>query len=361
MNNFSSTPSRMMMAVFATAAGATALSAQAFEAKVSGHVNRLIMQVDDGVQSTMFQADNVNSQTRFRFAGTHDIRPGLTASINWEVAYTSNPSSGISMTDRSVDATFNERHAEVYLLGDWGKVSLGQGYGAANGGMEVDLSGAAVINYSGITDIGGGFAFRQGSTFGPTIGSTIGNLDFESHYDRLRYDTPSFGPFLLSARFGTKGSNDVTELAARYASGIAGGKVAATIGWSKENVGGIAGSEETFGGSVSWLHTIGINLSAAFGTSENDDPARPDRDFYYGKLGYISGNHAVSFDYGRGNDFGQGGDKADVYGVGYVFTPKKWIELYAGVKLHSLDRTAASFDDVTFVDGRHAHQVLRAR
>ncbi|MBE0547143.1 MAG: hypothetical protein IH627_05660 [Rubrivivax sp.] len=61
-----------------------------------------------------------------------------------------------------------------------GKVSLGQGDGAADGGMEVDLSGTTVITYSGITDIGGGFAFRQGAALGPTIGSTTSNLALPS-------------------------------------------------------------------------------------------------------------------------------------------------------------------------------------
>jgi predicted porin len=212
--------------------------ARAFEYKLSGHVNRLLMQVDDGTQSRLFHADNVNSQTRLRFTGTHDVGPGLRAGISWEVGYTSNPSSSIGMATRSVDATFNERHAEVFLGGPWGKASFGQGDGAANGGMEVDLSGTTVINYSGITDIGAGFAFRDGATLGPTIGATIGNLDFESRYDRIRYDMPAWGPLRAAFSFGTKGNNEVHEAAVSLASPLAGGKVAGTLGFSRERRGG---------------------------------------------------------------------------------------------------------------------------
>ncbi len=328
---------------------AAATGAHAFEAKISGQVNRLMTQVDDGTDSKLFHADNVNSQTRFRFTGEQEVQPGLKAGINWEVGYTSNPSSGISFTTRSVDATFNERHADLYLTGNWGKVSLGQGDGAANGGMEVDLSGTTVIHYSGITDIGGNFAFRENGAFGPTIASTIGNLDFESRYDRIRYDSPNLGPVKLSGSFGTKGNNEVYELAAWGASAFAGGKVAGALGWSRERKGGLAGNEDALGASVSWLAPYGLNLTLAGGTSEDDNPAVSKKKFAYAKVGYIVGKHAVSVDYGRGDDFAVAGDQADTFGLGYVYTPQKWLELYAGVKQHQLDRPGSSFDNVSFV------------
>lgn len=324
-------------------------TAQAFEYKLSGHVNRLLTQVDDGGQTRLFNADNVNSQTRFRFTGTADVAPGLKAGINWEVGYTSNPSSGISMSTRSVDATFNERHAEVFLAGDWGKASFGQGDGAANGGMEVDLSGTTLITYSGITDIGGAFAFRNGGGAGPTIGATIGNLDFESRYDRIRYDTPRWGPVGLSVSFGNKGNNDVHEAALWVASDLAGGKIAGAIGVSRERRGGVSGNEDTVGGSVSWLHASGLNLTLAVGMSEDDNPALPRKEFGYAKVGYLFGKHAVALDYGRGRDFALAGERADVYGVGYTYAAAKWLDLNGGAKLHRLDRPGSDFDNITFV------------
>lgn len=311
----------------------------------------MIMSVDDGIQSETFHADNVNSQTRFRFTGTQDVTPGLKAGINWEVGYTSNPSSGISMTTRSVDATFNERHVEVFLTGDWGKVSLGQGDGAANGGMEVDLSGTSVIHYSGIADVGGNFAFREGAAFGPAIGATINNLDFESRYDRLRYDTPKFGPVSIAASYGTKGNNDVVEVAAWLATEFVGGKIAGAVGWSREDAGGLSGDEDTIGGSVSWLAPIGVNVTLGYANSENDNAAVPKKKFGYAKVGYLMGRHAVSVDYGKGKDVALDGDDAKVVGLGYVYTPARWIELYAGVKQHSLDRPGSNFDDIRFVSG----------
>ncbi len=349
MNN-AKEPSRTVIAAsIAAALWAAAAPAHALEAKISGHLNRMVMSVDDGVESELFHADNVNSQTRLRFTGAHDVAPGLKAGILWEVGYTSNPSSAISFANRSVAATFNERHVDLFLTGNWGKLSMGQGDGAANGGMEVDLSGTAVIQYSGIADIGGNFAFRNGTAFGPTIASTIDNLDFESRYDRLRYDTPRFGPVSVAVSYGTKGNNNVTEVAAWLGTDLLGGKLAGALGWSREQQGGLAGNEDTIGASASWLAPSGINITLGYANSENDNPLVPKRKFSYGKIGYKAALHAVAIDYGRGEDFGLAGSDSDVFGLGYVYTPQKWVELYAGAKRHSLDRPGSSFDDITFV------------
>lgn len=328
---------------------AAAGPAAALEAKISGHVNRLLMGVDDGTESKLFNADNINSQTRFRFTGTEELWSGLKAGILWEVGFTSNPSNALSFTNRSAAATLNERHVDAFLVGNWGKLSLGQGDGAANGGMEVDLSGTAVINYSSQTDIGAAFNFRNGATLGPTIGSTIDNLDFESRYDRLRYDTPMFGPVYVAASFGTKGNANVTELAGWYSSALGGGKLAAALGWSRREAGGATGNEDTVGGSISWLAANGFNVTLAYANRENDNALDPKKKYGYVKLGYKAGLHAVSIDYGRGRDFGVSGRDSDVFGIGYVYTPKSWIELYAGAKQHRLDQPGTGFDDVSFL------------
>jgi predicted porin len=334
----------------AVATAGAAVEAQAFEYTLSGQVNRLLTSVDDGTQSRLFQADNVNSQTRFRFTGAHQFAPGLKAGINWEVGYTSNPSSGISMTTRSVDATFNERHAEAYLLTDYGKVSFGQGDGAANGGMEVDLSGTSVISYSSVTDIGGKFAFRNAAGFGPTIDSTIGNLDFESRYDRVRYDSPKFGPISVSVSYGNKGNSDVYEAAGWAATEIGGGhRIAGALGFSREQKGGVAGNEDTAGGSASLLLSNGLNFTVGAASSQDDSPASVRKKYGYAKVGYTNGRHSVSIDYGRGEDFALNGDRSEAYGLGYVYAPEKWLDLYAGIKQHKLDRVAESYDKVSFV------------
>jgi hypothetical protein len=244
--------------------------------------------------------------------------------------------------------TFAERHTAVFVEGGWGKVTLGQTDGAANGGVEVDLSGTSVAHYAGNTDIGGGFTFRNsaGALTGPTIGASSNQQDFESRYDLVRYDTPLFGGFKVAGSLGTKSSSDVKELALWYSGNIGGfGQLAGALGYSQKDI--AAGDDTIIGGSISWLHGSGFNVT--FGRTDREVDLQQDRAFTYLKLGYKSGKHAVSVDFGRGEDQAVNGDEADFYGIAYVWTPAPWAELYAMVKQHTLDRSGASFQDVKFV------------
>jgi predicted porin len=326
--------------------------AQGLQVTISGQVNRAFMAADDGVDSDSFFVDNDNSGTRFRFVGNSDITPGLKAGVLWEVEFQGNDSNLVNMPGtpggpgRSTPdgaTRFGERHTAVFLNGGWGKVTLGQTDGAANGGIEVDLSGTQVANYSGAFLIGGGLAFRDGDTFGPKISQTTNHQDFESRYDVLRYDTPSFGGFKLAGSVGTKGNNDVKELALWYSSDLGAlGRLAGALGWSEEDI--AAGDDRTIGGSISWLHGSGFNATLA--RSDRDVDAQQDREFSYIKLGWKTGRHAVSVDFGRGEDQAAVGDEADFFGIGYVYTPVAWADLYAALKQHRLDRSAGDFDDI---------------
>jgi len=170
----------------------------------------------------------------------------------------------------------------------------------------------------------------------PTIGGSSSQQDFESRYDLVRYDTPVFGGFKLAASLGTKGNDDVRELALWYSGNLgAFGRLAGALGYSQKDV--AAGADEIIGGSISWLHASGFNLT--LGRTDRDDPAAGrDKTFSYVKLGYKTGAHAVSVDWGRGEDQAAAGDESDFFGIGYVYTPVAWAELYALVKQHQLDR-----------------------
>lgn len=246
----------------------------------------------------------------------------------------------------SVSAEFAERHIDAYLSGGFGKVSLGQGNGAANGGMENDVAGTTLVTYSGMTDLGGAIQFGG---MGPAIGATTGNLDFESRYDRLRYDAPKLGPLDIAVSVSTKSGNDVYELAIHPRIKMGGSNLRSAIGYSVEKKGGALGDEQTLGVSASYLFPSGFNGTVAHGTQSSDAAGSVDKEITYFKLGYKTGDHAMSLDYGIGSDFDQAGDDSTGYGVGYVYTAAKWIELYAGAKIHSLDRAGFNADDITVI------------
>jgi len=337
------------------------------EVKISGQVNRVVFYADDGDQNTVFNTDNINSSTRVRFVGQKEFMPGIAAGVNWEIEYRSQPSSSVAFGNRSggqgtSGPTFGERWGEVFFTSkQFGKLSLGQGDGAANGNTEIDLSGTSVIQYSDQTVVGGGFKFRNKNSTaaanGPTISASVNSNDFEGRFDRVRYDTPALGPVVLSASYGNRDDNSVIDLGGRFAMKLPGGQVAGAIGWEqRKNVSATLGDVEYLNGSLSFLSDLGFNATLAFSDKSDDNNAATvskSARYYYGKLGYKKGIHAVSVNLGRAEDQALNGDKGTVYGVAYVMTPASWIEIFAEAKQYDLKknilRPGVNYDNITIV------------
>jgi len=329
----------------AIALGAGNATAQGIEVRLSGQINRALMHVDDGAEQEWFNVDNENSSTRFRFSAEGQAAPGWKGGILFEVDFQSNPSDTVTFAVRSVSPELAERHMDVFVASPYGTLRLGQGDGAANGASEVDLSGTTVAHYATSPDIGGAFQYRTGGVLsGTSIGASISSQDFESRYDRLLYQSPNFSGFMVEGSWGHK-QTDVTELALRYSGKIGAlGTLAGALGYSTEDAAPGGTDDKVIGGSISWLHPSGFNLTFAHTT--RDLPGR-DGEFSYLKAGYKTGKHAVSVDYGMGDDQAAAGDEAKMVGVGYVFVPIAWAEIFALYKVHSLDRPGVSLEDIT--------------
>lgn len=350
--NRSSRPARTILSIaVGTALAAGSLAAQAVEVKVSGQINRAIMRADDGANSEIHHVDNDISGTRFSFKGSEEIKPGLKAGVVFEAEFQSNPSNSVTQTDKNNSPSLGERHFSVFFDGAFGTIIMGQGDGAADGGTEVDLSGTAVAQNSlGVSAIGGGIEFTSGGVGGGVnIDDVINNQDFESRYDRLRYNTPALGPVKLALSTGSSGDQDVSEVALRFGGNVGGGKLAAALGISKQDRAPGPGvvDDETVGGSISWLAANGLSVTLA--TSSRDISSMQEGKFNYVKVGYKTGQHAFAVDYAKGEDQDQVGDEADMVGLAYVYKPIKWAEVYAAYKTHGLDRPGSNFDDITIM------------
>jgi len=312
--------------------------------KISGQIDRAVEYVDNGVDSEWFHVDNDNSSTRFRFVGSEEIGNGITAGIVWETEFESNTSRAIDVGQNSDGSSdFKERKLEAYFSGAWGKATIGQGDGAANGTTEIDLSGTALVTYSDIGTTAAGVTFVESDgTPVATVGSVHANFDGLSRNDRLRYDSPKLGPVTLSAS-ATDG--DAWELAARLSTEMEGfGKIAGAIGYVDAQDRATP-TYDQIGASISWLHDTGVNLTLAYGSRDTDGGR--DAENYYAKLGYKFGKHAVSIEWGRTDDLAAAGDEASSYGAGYVFNAYKGIDLYAGYRLYELDRSSGlSIEDI---------------
>jgi predicted porin len=321
--------------------GAGAVQAQNLQVQLYGQVNRALMFADDGVQSKTFFVDGEPSGTRIGIMGSSQVAPGLRAGARFEVEYQSNSSDSVSMTAPTLNPGFVERWFDVFVEGAWGRVNLGQGSGAADDASTVDLSGTALANGVCVCDWGGSLAWRTssgGTVPGRTLGSTHNNLDFESRYDRVMYTTPVFGGFRAQVGTGQKTNNGEVNEASLWWSGKLAGTIEAAIGWSdqKEQTPG-TDSNETMGGSVSWLHTSGFNVTFAYTESSVAGTTGQDATHMWGKVGYKTGAHAFSVSYGMMEDQVATGDEGDAIGIGYVWTPIRWAEFYVGLHQYTLD------------------------
>lgn len=358
-------------ALFVAGTAAYAQAPAAPNVQVYGQVSRTLMYADDGFQTKLFNVDNESSGTRVGITGSAQAMPGLRAGFRLEWDFQSNESQRATFgpanpaSDNAAHVSgsgFSERHADMWLEGSWGRVNLGNGDGAANGATESDLSGTGMANGIGVADVGGGFQYRTPAQAlsGITVGGSINQQDFESRYDRLMYVTPSFNGFRGQVSMGQKaggaavgtvgGTLDVIEYSVWYGGKLGGlGDIAAAIGYSKKDGTSTTTEDEYMGGSISWLHSSGLN--ATYSYSNRDQPvaigaAGRDSTFNYFKVGYKFGQHAIGVDYAIGDDFATVGDEATMYGVGYVWNPIRWLELYAAYKIHSMDVAAGSLEDV---------------
>jgi hypothetical protein len=330
-----------------------------------GQINHGVMVSDTAAGTKTYTADNDNSASRAGFRVSADVEgTGLTVGGHVELEYQVNASNAVTERNRSISGDFNERHLNVFVAGAFGKVSVGQGDGAANGNIERDLSGTSVISYANPALIGGSLSFvDEANGTSVEFSDAMSDLDFESRYTRVRYDLPKIGPVSIAVSQGTKGASgdsaatgdkDVTEVGARYSGELGGaGKVIAALGYSsKDELGTVADKTQIVGGSVSWLHDSGFNLTGAYSQVSNDDPTNEDGDFYLVKAGYKVGKHAMDVHMMEASDLIDGAD-AQTVGVGYVYTPVSYFSMYAGYNNNTLDTDAGDYEDVNtlFVGG----------
>jgi hypothetical protein len=316
---------------------------------ISGQVNRGVLFADNGDDSEFFHVDNDNSSTRLRFVGEGALNPDITVGTQIEVQFESNSTAAISFDQDSPAGpnNFTERKLELFVDSkQLGRLWIGQGDAASNGTSEVDLSGTSVIGYSGVGDLAGGLEFSEGDgVLGPSISDVFSNFDGLSRDDRLRYDTPKFFGFQGAVSAVDGGAWDA---AVTYGADFAGTKVAAAAAYANANS---RSGFEQYNGSVSVLTPIGVSLTGALGTRE-DDGGGDDPLFYYAKLAYTFdaldfGATSIGIDFAQVDDLDVDGDEFRSYAIFAVQNfDEIGTEFYIGARNHELDRSGADFDDL---------------
>jgi hypothetical protein len=315
-------------------------AAQAVDFKISGQINRAVLWGDNGEDNDTKFVDNDNSSTRFRFTGGNDFDEAWRVGIVWEVEMQSNASNDtdidIGENDDTGDVDFNERKIEFYVNHKkFGRVWLGQGDTASNGTSEVDLSGTDVVNYSSIEDMAGGFNFRDNNNnIITSIGGAFSNFDGFSRRDRIRYDTPKFGPVYFSGSYMNGQSWDLAGRLAYEWTDV--GKLAAAAHYTGADTN--RDNYKQWSASASWLFDFGLNFTASYGA--RDDQENRDEDPYnlYGKVGWKFDKWAFSADYTYSEHVGADDDEAQSIGVAAVWNVWESVQFYASYRFHDFER-----------------------
>jgi len=338
---------------------------------VSGQVNKALLLWDDGSESNAYVVGNKNDQTNFGIAGDAKIAPGVTAGYEIVLRLLDNLSDGVDQTLSRGDTGFDLWQAHWFIESETlGKVSVGKASRVTDTAPEADFSEAGVAGYAGVQD--GALAdVAWGDIYSHFNGDTA-NL--------VRYDSPSFGGFVVSASWG---EDDIWDAGIRYAYEGNGINFEAVVAYTEvTDEGGEPGrvDEDTVVGSASILHEAsGLNFTVAAGQKSNNvavadldgvTRAQDDAKFIYVKAGWIAklnalGPTAFYGEYGVFEDFISAGadagvvaslasgasgcvaagaacrvtgNEADVWGFGVVqHIEAAEMQLYLGYRRHSAD------------------------
>jgi hypothetical protein len=280
----------------------------------------------------------------------------FTVAMRFETQFESNASNVVTQaTHESTSVSESERYFDVTLTHkDFGRIYLGQGDPASNGTAEISLSGASVGSYVDAAVWGGGILFVNsvtGAQSARSAGSGWDSHDGNSRIDRIRYDTPRFAGFMLSA---SHMQGDMWDIALRHAGKFGQFKTSAAIAYvDKEQIStGLTGSDDIVDGSLSILHDSGLNITVSAGTEDNKAVGRADDDHVYVQLGYIAklteyGTTRFGVSWANANDVTANGDDYTVWSVVAVQNLKSiGADIFAVYRNHDLDATGLSLDDI---------------
>lgn len=310
---------------------------------LSGRVHRMILDVRDGASSELFFTDSEQGPTILRVDGTGEVDETFAVGATIETGIRQNRPFLVSqdMPDVGTDVTVRIAEA-IFDSSRYGKFSLGRGFASGWLAPEMDLSETQFASLLPVGMLAPGLRFVDAST------NTLSDIQVRTHFadverlllvNRVRYDSPSFGPGLqLSGSLANDGRWDATLRA----------KPEPTENWTV--VGGASfqnepfvGIDERFDAVISFLNEpTGINLTVG-GAKEWLDVGR-EANTYIVKAGWLTdiftiGKTVFSTDYYQANDVRVDGDKAESVGV---FAVQAWpaygLSYYAGYRRYDVSR-----------------------
>lgn len=325
------------------------------------------MAVDDGAARNNYFVDNASYPSQFSLTGDKDVESGIKAGGKMAVGVASNTSDTVSNNNngsKSSGDQFQVRYMEAWLTGSFGKASIGRGESATSYFTEWDFAGDTwMMMQSGANDWGGSMQFRNklDHTFTDATGQSSPRLwdsvDPQEVYrsDRIKYDFPDVGPIHAAIAAGTSGTFNFHDIGFSGSNDFSdGNKFMARAGYHVTNTGGqpnSVGAKKDVLGSVAYLWPNGLSVLYGFTRLKTDGDAAAGvqgktSDYDYVKLAFAIGRSTAVIDTARARDEAQTGDRGKELGVGYMYTPLKWLNLYTAYKVFRLDRPGTQFNDI---------------
>ena len=180
---------------------------------IGGHVNRAVNIVDDGRDTETFFVDNGNYPTLFYLKGYKVTADGWMVGGHLEFAAQSNAATSVSQDNKDVGLDFKPRFFELTFDHDrYGKFWFGRGFMASFLAVEVDKSNTWRHNVLSLGNSFGGIKFINATTDSLsdiTVGTIFVDAEAFTIRDRVKYSSPVWGGFQVSAAVGSGVSSDV--------------------------------------------------------------------------------------------------------------------------------------------------------
>jgi predicted porin len=336
--------------------------------EVYGQVTTGVLFFDNGDVNDVYVGDNSNSPSRFGFKGSAKISPSLSAGFHIEVAVQSAPLSGVKVDDDDAgqpgDGALSLRFANWYLDSkSLGRLTVGRISSAMDGIQEIDLAGTGIVSLPGI-NIGNAIQVAGG---GGPWSDVMRGFDGD-RVNGIRYDTPTFGGFQVSASFS---ENDRYDVALRYAGQMGGFRVAAGIGYGYGDDNSDAALNPFLGangineatllsGSASVMHvSSGLFATAFAGRREIDSIAGNYDETNWGARAGIAknwtglGNTVVFGEYNNFDNINALGLESEIWGVGLIQNiDSAAMELFISYKNYSVNFPGAEDTNLVFSGAR---------
>ena len=205
---------------------------------ISGYVNESVTLWDDGQERNAYVGTNALEQSRVRFLGQAKIAEGWNAGYLLELGTNGNSSKAFSQDDLGRASTVTVRKSSWFIENKaLGKLTVGLD-GTATYHLIDDADAASTRNFSDFEAAGSyiaAFKTRSNGLIGPKWSDLMGGFNNATpgqsgRSNAVRYDSPSFAGFVVTAAWG---EDDLWDAALTYKNDAGDFKITARAGYGE--------------------------------------------------------------------------------------------------------------------------------